>query len=178
VEKGDFLKIGDNIAKIVDLDPMLAVGFASERDVGSIVIGGASKVTFVDGTIASGKIRYISSVADPNTRSFRVELEIPNPDHQIRAGLTGKLTLPLPTIRAHVISPAVLTLADDGRIGVRTVDAQNIVQFKPVSILTESSDGIWISGLQDGERLITTGHEYVKAGQKVRPVSETVKIGS
>lgn len=178
VETGDFIKVGDNVAKIIDLDPVLAVGFASERDIGSITMGEPGKVTFVDGTTAEGKIRYIASVADPDTRSFRIELEIANPDHRIRAGLTGRLTLPLPVVRAHVVSPAVLTLADDGRIGVRTVDADDIVRFKPISILTESADGIWISGLSDGDRLITIGHEYVKAGQKVQPVPETGKAGS
>lgn len=178
VEKGDYVKIGDNVAKIVDLDPVLAVGSASERDIGSISIGEPGQVTFIDGTTATGNIRYIASVADPETRSFRIELEIPNPDHRIRAGLTGKLTLPLPPVRAHVISPAVLTLSDDGRIGIRAVDGDDIVRFKPVSILTESADGLWVSGLKDGDRLITIGHEYVRAGQKVQAVPETAKAGS
>jgi membrane fusion protein, multidrug efflux system len=178
VEKGDYVKAGDNIAKIVDLDPVLAVGSASERDVGAITIGEPGQVTLVDGTAASGNVRFIASVADPDTRSFRIELEIPNPDYRIRAGLTGKLTLPLPEVRAHVISPAVLTLADDGRIGVRSVDKDDIVRFKPVSILAESAQGVWISGLEDGDRLITVGHEYVRAGQKVKAVPEAARAGS
>jgi membrane fusion protein, multidrug efflux system len=178
VEKGNYVKAGDDVAKIVDLDPVLAVGSASERDIGSISIGEPGQVTLIDGTSATGNIRYIASVADPETRSFRIELEIPNPDHRIRAGLTGKLTLPLPPVRAHVLSPAVLTLSDDGRIGIRAVDGDDIVRFKPVTILTESADGLWVSGLEDGDRLITIGHEYVRAGQKVRAVPETDKAGS
>jgi membrane fusion protein, multidrug efflux system len=178
VEKGDYVKAGDNVAKIVDLDPVLAVGSASERDVSSILIGEPGQVTLIDGTTATGNIRFIGSVADPDTRSFRIELEIANPDYRIRAGLTGKLTLPLPEIRAHVISPAVLTLADDGRIGIRAVDDGDIVRFKPISILAESAEGIWISGLKDGDRLITVGHEYVRAGQKVKAVPEAAKAGS
>lgn len=178
VEKGDYVKVGDNIASIVDLDPVLAVGSASERDIGSITIGEPGKVTFIGGDVAEGKIRYIASVADPDTRSFRIELEIANPDHRIRAGLTGKLALPLPPVRAHVLSPAVLTLADDGRIGVRIVDTSDIVRFKPIAILTQSPEGIWVSGLTDGERLITVGHEYVRAGQKVRAIPEAAVTGS
>lgn len=178
VEKGDYVQAGDNIASIVDLDPVLAVGSASERDVGSITIGEQGKVMFIGGNIAEGRIRFIASVADPDTRSFRIELEIPNPDHRIRAGLTGKLTLPLPPVRAHVLSPAVLTLSDDGRIGVRIVDTADIVRFKPISILSQTPEGIWVSGLVDGERLITVGHEYVRAGQKVRAVAEAAVSGS
>ena len=178
VEKGDYVKAGDNIASIVDLDPVLAVGSASERNIGSIKIGEPGKVTFIDGNVAEGRIRFIASVADPDTRSFRIELEVPNPDHRIRSGLTGKLALPLPPVRAHVLSPAVLTLSDDGRIGVRIVDAEDIVRFEPVSILSESPEGIWVSGLADGQRLITIGHEYVRAGQKVRAVDEAAVTGS
>jgi membrane fusion protein, multidrug efflux system len=178
VEKGDYVKVGDNIASIVDLDPVLAVGSASERDIGAITIGEPGKVTFIGGNIAEGRIRYIASVADPDTRSFRIELEVPNPDHRIRAGLTGKLTLPLPAVSAHVLSPAVLTLSDDGQIGVRIVDADDIVRFKPLSILSQSPEGIWVSGLVDGERLITVGHEYVRAGEKVRAIAETAATGS
>lgn len=178
VEKGDYVQAGDQIASIVDLEPVLAVGSASERDIGAITIGEPGKVTFIDGNTAEGKIRFIASVADPDTRSFRIELEIANPDHRIRAGLTGKLALPLPAIKAHVLSPAVLTLADDGRIGVRIVDAEDIVRFKPVAILSDSAEGIWVSGLEDNQRLITVGHEYVRAGQKVRAIDEKAVTGS
>ncbi|CAN0427398.1 unnamed protein product [Discosporangium mesarthrocarpum] len=178
VEKGDYVKAGDEIASIVDLDPILAVGSASERDIGSITIGEPGKVTFIGGDVAEGRIRFIASVADPDTRSFRIELEIPNANHRIRAGLTGKLALPLPAIKAHVLSPAVLTLADDGRIGVRIVDVDDIVRFKPVGILSDSAEGIWVSGLEDNQRLITVGHEYVRAGQKVRPIDEAAVTGS
>ncbi|MGB0630952.1 MAG: efflux RND transporter periplasmic adaptor subunit [Alphaproteobacteria bacterium] len=178
VEKGDFVKIGDNIAKIVDLDPVLAVGFVSERDIGALKVGGPGKVTLIDGQTAEGTLRFIAAVADNETRSFRVELEIPNPEHKIRSGLTGELTLPLSPIRAHVVSPAVLTLADDGRIGVRIVDDGDIVRFVPIKILSDSVEGLWVSGLNDGQRLITVGHEYVKAGQKVRPVAGTAKAGA
>ena len=178
VEKGDFVKIGDNIAKIVDLDPVLAVGFVSERNIGALEVGGLGRVTLIDGRTADGVIRFIAAVADNETRSFRVELEIPNPDHRIRSGLTGELTLPQSPIRAHVVSPAVLTLADTGQIGVRVVDNADIVRFVPIKILSDSTEGLWVSGLKDGQRLIVVGHEYVKAGQKVQAVSVTAKPGA
>lgn len=178
VEIGDFVQIGDNIAKIVDLDPLLAVGFVSERNIRALEVGAPGKVTLVDGRTANGVVRFIAAVADNETRSFRVELEISNPGHEIRAGLTGELTLPLSPIRAHIVSPAMLTLADDGRIGVRIVDHDDIVQFVPIKILSDSNDGLWVSGLTDGQRLIIVGHEYVKSGQKVRPMPETASAGT
>ncbi|MEC8726701.1 MAG: efflux RND transporter periplasmic adaptor subunit [Pseudomonadota bacterium] len=176
VEKGDFVKIGDNIAKIVDLDPILAVGFISEKDIDAIKIGGRGHIKLTNGRTANGTVRFIGSVADSATRSFRVELQIPNSDYKIRSGLTGELTLLLKPIQAHVVSPAVITLADDGRIGVRIVDDDNIVRFVKIKILSDSAEGLWVSGLKDGQRLITVGHEYVKAGQLVRPTQVKAKL--
>lgn len=178
VERGDYVKAGDTVAVIVDLDPLLAVGFVSERDVGLVRADAQGTVRLVDGTARAGKVRFVATVADPETRAFRVELEIPNPDNAIRAGLTGELRLPLPPASAFKISAAVLTLADDGRVGVRVVDPADRVAFVPVRILTDSGDGLWVQGLRDGDRLITVGHEYVKAGQKVKPVPETAETGS
>ena len=176
VEKGDFVKIGDNIAKIIDLDPILAVGFISERDIDAIKIGGRGRLKLTNGRTADGTIRFIASVADSATRSFRVELEIPNGNHKIRSGLTGELTFLLKPIRAHVVSPAVITLSDDGRVGVRIVDDNNVVRFVKIKILSDSAEGLWVSGLEDGQRLITVGHEYVKAGQLVQPTQVKAKL--
>ena len=58
------------------------------------------------------------------------------------------------------------------------VDDGDIVRFAPTKILSDSPDGLLVSGLKDGQRLITVGHEYVKAGQKVQPVPETAKTGA
>lgn len=178
IEKGDFLQKGDEIASIMDLDPILAVGYISERDIGSINVGAKGTVRLMDGRTVSGNVRFVGSVADSATRSFRVELEIPNPDYSIRAGLTGELQMPLKTVSAHVISPAWLALADDGRIGVRTVNAKNIVEFLPIGVIADTAEGLWVSGIPDRSRVITVGHEFVKAGETVKPVPETAETSS
>ena len=178
VDLGSYVKVGDRIGFVVDLDPILAVGFVSERQVSDILPGMAGTVQPVGGAAARGTIRFIGSVADPATRSFRVEMEVPNPETRVKAGVTVEMRLPLPQTRSYMISPAVLTLADDGRMGVRIVGSGDIVRFVPISILGDSAEGVWVSGLADGMRLITVGHEFVKAGQKVRAVSESAETAS
>ena len=178
VDLGSYLKAGENIGFIVDLDPIVAVGFVSERQISDIRPGMAGSVKLIDGAELSGNVRFVGAVADPVTRSFRVELEVPNRGMAVRAGVTVKMRLPLSETRAYMISPAVLTLADDGRMGVRVVGGDDVVAFVPVSILGDSPEGVWVSGLADGMRLITVGHEFVKAGQKVRAVREAAEAGS
>ena len=173
IELGDFVRVGDVAATIVDLDPILAVGSVSERQIGGLRKGGTAQVSLVDGSIHAGTIHFIASVADPQTRTYRVELEIENPEYRIRDGITAEIRFPLGEARAHLVSPSVLTLNDDGVVGVRTVDENDIVRFMPVAILADETQGVWIGGLPDRVRLIVVGQEFVIEGERVTPVTAT-----
>lgn len=170
VELGAFVKIGDSIATLVDLDPMLVVAHVSEREVSGVRVGQAGYAKLMGGDRVEGTIRYVSTVADSTTRTFRVELEVPNGDRSVRDGVTASMHLPIAPIRTHRVSPAVLTLNNAGLVGVKIVDAGDRVRFVPVKILADSGDGVWIAGLDERVRLITVGHEFVVDGQKVMPV--------
>ena len=170
VELGDFVRVGDVAATIVDLDPVLAVGSVSERQIGALQKTGSASVTLIDGSTHTGTIRFISPLADPQTRTYRVELEIGNSDFRIRDGITAKIRFPLGVTRAHLVSPSVLTLNDDGEVGVRTVDENDNVRFKTVNILADETRGVWIGGLPERVRLIVVGQEFVGEGERVTPV--------
>ena len=65
---------------------------------------------------------------------------------------------------------ASLVLNDEGDIGLRTLDNNNIVLFTPVRLIGETPSGVWVSGLSGEPRLIISGQEYVTAGQRVEAV--------
>ena len=170
VEVGAYLKVGDRLATMVDLKTILIVGSVTEREVSALSVGGPGSAELVTGESVEGRIRFISSVADTATRTFRVELEAPNPQMRARAGVTAEMRLPLRAVRGHRVSPAILTLDDAGRLGVKAVDADNRVVFKPVTVLSASVEAVWLAGLPERVRLITVGQEYVVPGQTVEPV--------
>lgn len=171
VELGDFIDRGSAVARLVELDPMVIVTQVNERDVLRLSVGTPGQARLMNGTTIEGRIGHISAVADEATRTFRVELEVPNPERSIAAGMTAEISLPLTRAQAHRISPAILTLSDDGQIGVKAVDDDRVV-FHPVSIVDTASNGVWITGLPDEVTLITVGQEYVSPGETVRPVPE------
>ncbi len=173
VELGDYLKIGDDLARIVDLDPILVVGAVSEREIGSIKIGLEATATLVDGRSLTGIVRFIGAVADAATRTFRVEIVIPNQDQSVRDGITTQIRLFAAKLRAHFLPPSLLTLDENGRLGVKAVDADDRVIFHPIKILSDRTNGIWVSGLPDRLTLITVGQEFVRTGQRIKPVAET-----
>ena len=171
IEVGDFLSVGDPMFTIVDMDPIELVVFVSERNISSIRLGHKASAEFYNGDTVTGKVSYIAPVASQATRTFRVEISTPNSDYSIRDGLTAKVRISVDKKKAHKISHSVLSLNDVGQIGVKIVDAQNRVQFAPVTILSDTQDYMWILGLPDNVKLITVGQDFVSHGQTVQPVA-------
>ncbi|MCZ6764876.1 MAG: efflux RND transporter periplasmic adaptor subunit, partial [Alphaproteobacteria bacterium] len=169
-ELGDYVKAGDVIGTILDLDPILVVGHATEMEVSGLTLGGPGAAQLVDETILVGTVTYVASQADQATRTYRYEIEVPNPDNEIRAGLTARTIVEAGEVTAHLIPASSLTLSDIGEIGVKLVDDDGIVLFHIIRIMEDGADGMWIDGLPQSVRLIVTGHEFVTVGQRVRPV--------
>lgn len=176
VEQGDLVKVGDVIATIVDLDPLLVVANVSEREVGALEQGALARAKLITGETVEGVVSYISPQAETATRTFRVEIEVPDTGNRYKAGITAELLLPMSESRAHLISPALLTLNDAGQVGVKLVDDDNVARFQSVRILEDTPDGVWIQGLPERARLISVGQEYVADGETVKAVPDTVFV--
>jgi multidrug efflux system membrane fusion protein len=176
VEVGDYVKSGDSIARLVDTDPMIIVGEVNEREIHELQVGGSGSAKLVNGSIVSGTIRYLSPLADDNTRTFRIELAVPNPDGALRAGMTAELRVSADQIVAHSLSAALLALADDGTVGVKAVDDDNRVRFHPVEIAGSSPEGILVTGLPGELRIISVGQGFVTEGRKVDAVLDPAAL--
>lgn len=169
-EVGDYLAPGQPCALVVALEPFLVVGRVSEKDVQYIQIGNSGWAKLVTGERIEGKVRFVAKSSDAATRTFRVELEVPNPNGLLRDGVTAEMHIAAATVEAHRISPAILALDDRGQLGVRIVDAQRRVRFIRVTIIGDGPDGVWVTGLPRTVTIITVGQEYVSEGELVNPV--------
>jgi multidrug efflux system membrane fusion protein len=159
-------------ATVVELDPMLFVGAVPEARIGLARTGLPAEVTTIGGQTVEGKVSYIASTADPATRSFAVEIELPNADGAIRDGLTASALVNLGTAPAHLLPQSILTLDDDGVLGVRSV-VNSIVEFHAVTIVKDTREGIWVTGLPPKIDIITVGQDFVQPGQKVKATNVT-----
>ena len=172
VEEGDFLNTGAVCAALIDPDPMLIVADIAEKDIAQVELGSEASAKLISGRYISGEVTFIASSADKNTRTFRVEISVDNKDRTIRDGVSAEIYIKGKQEAAHKISPAILSLNDQGKLGVRTVTADNRVEFKEINILEDTNSGMWVSGLGEEARIITLGQEYVFQGQTVN-VKET-----
>jgi len=170
VELGDFIKQGDPVASFVDNTRIIVTGTVAEQDVRYVQTGMLAEAKLVTGQTVQGRIRYVAPVADQATRTFTVEVEIPNPDGSLPAGVTAELQIPGGEMLAHKVSPSLLSLDAAGTIGVKTINDFNQVEFYPVEIARSETDGIWISGLPETARIIVLGQGYVNIGLEVEGV--------
>ncbi|RMD89704.1 MAG: efflux RND transporter periplasmic adaptor subunit [Alphaproteobacteria bacterium] len=170
---GDYLQKGGLCARLIDEDPFLVVGEVGENEVGALVPDAEAIVRLTTGSELKGHIRYIAATATERTRTFRIEVTVANPDRVLREGLSADIEVPVKTVEAHRISPALLVLDDEGRVGVRTVDEKGRVAFHTVHILSDDGDAIWVSGLPRRAHVITVGQEFVAAGQTVEVAEDS-----
>jgi len=171
VEVGDYFdKAGQIAATVLDLSEIKAVGQVTERDISSVVMGGPATIRLPDGRELHGAVTFVGMSSNALTRTFPVEITAPVPDSSVPAGFTAEIILPLGAIEGHHISPALLTLDDQGRIGVKTVNAEGVVEFHPVQLTSDTMGGAWLTGLPAEIRIITVGQEFVRVGEQVTAI--------
>jgi len=178
VEVGSAVQPGTAVATILNLDPVLARGEVSERDLGYVKPGDAADVRLVNGREVKGQLRHISREASAATRTFRVEVAIPNEDGSVPAGMTAEITLRAEPVTATVLPRSVVTLSAGGDLGVRAVGADNKVVFFPIDLVDDTPGGLILGGIPEDVRIIVAGQELISEGDTVNPVEadeETIR---
>lgn len=169
VEQGDYVKVGDQIAMLADLQPIVVTGYATEHQISKLKVGQEANIDLLNHAATTGEIRYIASVADEKTNTFKVEVAVNNEDGQWRAGQSGTLNIALNKTPAIKVSPALLALDEQGNIGIKMVDNNQVI-FTEIDIVKSENDGIWLGGLGNSADIIVLGQGFVRDGDKVDPV--------
>ena len=164
---GDFVAVGGEVVVIVDNDPLLATVQVPQHSISRVRAGGEARVSMIGADPLEGTVRSVAPLADAETRTFRVEIEIPNPEGELPAGVSAEVVIPTETVAAHRISPAMVSLDDEGRIGVYSVDEDDAAVFHEITVIRSEADGVWVTGPPERARLITARPGFVQDGQLV-----------
>ncbi len=167
VELGEWVQTGTPVATILSLDPILVRAEVSEVDVESIAPGSKASIHLVNGTELEGTVRLVAREASAQTRTFPVEIALANPGNAIPSGMTAEVRLAAAPVRAVRVPRSVITLAETGDLGLRVVGPDNIAQFAAVTIIDDTPDGLVVSGVPEGVRIIVAGQDLVRNGDTV-----------
>ncbi|WP_170514959.1 MULTISPECIES: efflux RND transporter periplasmic adaptor subunit [Ruegeria] len=168
-ELGSLMQPGSLCATVIQLNPIKLVGFVPETDVNKIIVGSEASARLITGLEVKGRVTFLSRSADETTRTFEVEITVPNPELAIRDGQTANIRIAADGAKAHLLPQSALTLNNEGQIGVRTVGADQIVEFMPILLLRDTAEGVWVDGLPETSDVIVIGQEFVTQGVKVEP---------
>lgn len=167
-ETGSLLSPGGLCATVIQLDPMLIVGYAAEAQIDRLALGAMAGAQLSSGTQVIGRVTFLARAADAATRTFRVEVTVPNADLSLRSGLSADMLISATATRGHLVPGSALTINDGGVLGLRLVDDTNHTMFQPVTVLRDAPQGFWVSGLPPEADVIVVGQEYVTDGVEVR----------
>ncbi|TNE75870.1 MAG: efflux RND transporter periplasmic adaptor subunit, partial [Gammaproteobacteria bacterium] len=157
VEVGDYMDRTNVCAELVEIDPLKVVARLSEREVIKVSVGSRAQVELATGQRVEGEVIYLSHLADPQTRTYEMEISLPNPDFRLRAGVASQVQVAADHVLAHRVPAALLALGDSGEAGIKIVDEHDRVQFVELKLVGDDGQGIWVTGLPPKVRIITVG---------------------
>jgi membrane fusion protein, multidrug efflux system len=171
-EIGSFVAVGGEVVELIDNDPLLAVVQVPQHSIALVTPGGNARVSIVGREPVAGRIRFVAPQANAATRTFRVEIEVPNPDLSLFSGVSAQVVIPSESVLAHQISPAIISLDDRGVPGVYTVAEDGRLAFHPIELVRAEAAGVWVTGVPERARVVTVRPGFIAAGQPVE-VRET-----
>lgn len=172
VSLGDYVKEDTVLYKIISQDQMLLVGYLSQNQISQVKLGQKAYGVFNSGHRVDGEVTFIAQKADENTKTYKVEIIVNKKGDKFRVieGLTIQIHIPTQQVSVYKVPHSAMIIADDGRVGVRTVNKENIVKFYESKLIQDSHDYqlVTLNGIKNEDLdLIVRGQIDVQDGLSV-----------
>lgn len=120
--------------------------------------------------IYPGKIRELSSAADPYSRTYALRVSVPTPPPEMKLRMTAAIAIPLLDLPALVHLPSPSMVTQQNKAGVWVFDGNaGAVKFRAVEFAgVEGNEVLVASGLKPGDVVVTAGAAFLSEGQKVK----------
>lgn len=184
VVPGQWLNVGDEVMRIVDLDPIRVEVHVLEGEVVHLAPGRSARVTFAafTDTVFTGTIETINPVVDPATRTAKVTVTIPNPDGRILPGMYARVTLDARRFPDRIMVPREAILERDRRT-MLFVHENGLAKWRYVTTGLENETHVEIVPHPDtdmvrpGEEVLVGGHYTLTHDARIRIVENVRAAG-
>lgn len=166
---GKYVEPGTTLYEIADLSTVWIFADIYESEMAGVKVARPASVTFAayPGETFSGTVAYVYPTLNPETRTARVRLELPNPGLKLKPGLYGNVTLQSDAVRTLVVpKEAVL---DTGLRQLVFMD-RGQGRYEPASVTLgrRSQDSVEVvEGLKEGDRIVTSANFLLDAESKL-----------
>lgn len=175
-EAGEVVSAGMPVAVVSDISRVKVSAYIPENQLSNIRIGQtvSVRVAAIDRTV-TGTVREVSGMADPESRSFTVKVEVANPSLAVRPGMIAEVSIPTGGQDKRLVIPSAAVLhSPEGFPYVYVTDTKTQQAFRRnIGVGSVTSNGIEVvSGLKAGETIVTGGQQKLANGSKVRVKNE------
>lgn len=127
--------------------------------------------------IMNGKLRELSPIADPVTRTYTAKVSIPDAAKEVRLGMTADVSFGMKNPQQWIRLPLTALFQEKNVSSVWVVE-NDVVRLVPVQLATTTGEDIMItSGVNAGQQVVTAGVNLLKAGQKVKILGVEARNG-
>ncbi len=173
VEEGEYVDPGNRVAQLVETDPVKVVVEVPERDTAFFAPRDKAEVVTETRGIEKrlvGQIEFISELADPQTRSTRMEILLENKERLLRSGQIVRVRLARRVLKDAILIPLLAVIPMEDGMAVYVVNSAQ-AERRDIRLGAIKGDRVQVlSGLKPGDQLIVAGHRFVAPGQKVNVV--------
>ncbi len=170
-DSGDMYAMASPIYTVQQITPVKILVGVSEVDYTRVAKGDKVSVTAdaLPGRTFEGSVSRVYPVIDPASHTVKVEVLIPNADRLVRPGMYARVTVNMGD-RDSIVVPdgAVVKQQGSGQRLVYVLDSSDIVSIRVVTLGRHFGGNYEIlSGLEEGDRVVTEGQSALKSGIKV-----------
>jgi len=161
VVQGGYVKSGVDLYRIADLSKVWVEAEVYEADAAFVALGAGAKIalTFQPGTILEGKVSYIYPTLNPRTRTLRVRIELDNPEMRLKLDSFATVSIASAAAEATLLIPTEAVIHSGMRSLVFVAQALGRYEAREVVVGHSGENYVSsvLSGLQEGERIVTSG---------------------
>jgi len=171
---------GTPVVAVARIDQVRVYISVPEVDVSQVARGTAANVRLdaLRGRQFAGKVTRFAEAVDPQSRTMKTEIDLPNPDRRILPGMFGTATLELSTQPNAVFLPDQ-SIRQDNR-GNKYAYAVENGQLRKLSIQAGQDDGTvtQVFGLRDEQAIVLSGAENLQGGVRVKAMKDSMQMDS
>ncbi|MFK7848359.1 MAG: efflux RND transporter periplasmic adaptor subunit [Rhodothermales bacterium] len=172
IKVGNTLQVNEQTFMVSDFDPLLAIMYAPEKELGKLKANQTARLTVdaLSGTIFDGKIKRISPIVDATTGTFKVTIEVKDKSRQLKPGMFGRVQIVYDTHMATLLVPKEAVVEEDSEVSLYVV--QDSLAFRKI-INRGYVDNLHVEildGIDEGAQIITAGQGSLRDSARVEVI--------
>lgn len=173
IKVGNMVNTDEEVFKITDFDPLLAVLHVPEHEMNKLRKGQEAviNVDAVQGHTFTGKVLRISPVVNPETGTFKVTITIKDESRQLKPGMFGRVRIVYDTRDNALMIPKEAVMNEDGSSSVYVINDKLVFRRTIQTGYVNGANIEVTNGLQDGDSVVTIGQNSLQDSALVQVVS-------